>query len=363
MSHHILRCLILLPLLAYTSPSTAERTFRWVDENGQVHYGDRVPPEYANKERLQLDDQGRTIKVYEAPKTPEEKAEAQRLAVIETARKKIAEKRLRRDRTLLATYSSEEDMLQARDGKVASVDSLIQLTHQRIRSMQKRLLELTDDAAEYERSGKKLPVGLQQQISNIREQITQNENFVKDKQLEIEGIRRQFDADIARFQELTSDKQQATAAAVPDLDEVERELEAEEKQPPPAPVVSRAPRKQRPDIELSRSDRTLLATYTNEAALLDARDDKLASINAGIRETATTIDSLQSRLSDLVDNADEYEKAGNTPPETLLNQMQGVLDDITRNEGIMEARRRDKREVERQFEEDLDRYREITVEN
>ena len=39
------------------------------------------------------------------------------------------------------------------------VESLIQLTHSRIESMQDRLEALTEDAAGYERSGKQLPAG------------------------------------------------------------------------------------------------------------------------------------------------------------------------------------------------------------
>jgi len=360
--HHILRTLILLPLLFTLSTAFAERTFRWVDEDGQVHFGDRVPPQYSNQERKEINAQGRTVKVYEAPKTPEQKAEEHRLAIIAAARKKVAERRLRHDRTLLATYSSADDMLLARDGKIASVETLIQLTHQRIKSMQKRLLNLTDEAAEYERSGKKLPVGLQEQIGKIREQITQNKNFVKDKEHAMADIRKQFAADTERFNELTSDDSQKTAALMPDMTDIERELEAMDK-PEPLPKVSRKERKRRTDIKLSRHDRTLLATYKTEDDILRMREEKTGSANAGIRKTAGTIDSLQGDLSGLVDNADEYESSNQQPPKELMQKMQAVLDDISKNEGILEARRREKREIERKFEQDLKRYREITVDN
>lgn len=361
--HHILSSLVLLPLLLSASTVFGERTFRWVDENGHVHYGDRVPPQYSKHERKEINDQGRTLKVYEAPKTPEQKAEAERLAIIEAARKKIAEKRLRHDRTLLATYSSDEDMVLARDGRIAAIESLIQLTHRRIKSMQKRLLKLTDDAAEYERSGKKLPVGLQNQIANLRQQITQNENFVKDKVREMAEIRLQFDADIKRFNELTSNNPQTSATIMPDMTEIEKELAALEQPPEPLPRMSKKPRKKRANVELSRSDRTLLAAYTSEDDLLRVREEKIGSVNAAIRETADSIDALQDNLADLVDNVDEYESIGQQPPEVLLRKMQGVLDGITRHEGVIGAHRREKREIERKFELDLIRYREITVEN
>jgi hypothetical protein len=202
--HLVLSSLILLPALLSAGESLAERIFKWVDEKGEIQYGDRVPPQYASRERSVIDDQGRTVKVYEAPKSPEEKAEAQALMKQQAEAKKLNEQQAVRDHSLLSTYSNEEDMLQARDGKVASVETLIQLTNSRLESMQKRLDELTNDAAEFERSGKKLPDGLVNQMKNIKEQIHHNEEFLKAKQEEKEEIALRFDDDIKRYRELTS---------------------------------------------------------------------------------------------------------------------------------------------------------------
>jgi Domain of unknown function (DUF4124) len=202
--HLFLSCLVLLPALLAGSEVFAERIFKWVDEDGKIQYGDRVPPQYATTERSVIDDQGRTVKVYEAAKSPKEKAEAQALMKQQAEEKKLTEQQAVRDHSLLSTYSSEEDMLLARDSKVASVETLIQLTNSRLESMQKRLNELTNDAAEFERSGKKLPEGLDNQMKIIKEQIKHNEDFLKTKQNEKEQIASKFDDDIKRYRELTS---------------------------------------------------------------------------------------------------------------------------------------------------------------
>jgi hypothetical protein len=109
------------------------------------------------------------------------------------------------DRSLLATYSSEEDMLLARDGKLASVDALIQLTNSRIESTETRLREYAAEAAEFERSGKPVPAILQDQIKTARELITENREFVQQKEIERENIAARFDADIARYRGLIQD--------------------------------------------------------------------------------------------------------------------------------------------------------------
>ena len=202
--HLFLPFLVLLPALLVGGEASAERIFKWVDETGKVQYGDRVPPQYATSERSVINDQGRTVKIYEAAKTPEEKAEAAILEKQRAEEKKRAEQQAMQDHSLLSTYSSEEDMLMVRDSKVASMETLIQLTNSRIDSMEKRLNELTNDAAEFERSGKRLPEGLVNQMKNTKEQIQQNEQFVKNKEIEKEQIAQKFDQDIRRYRELTS---------------------------------------------------------------------------------------------------------------------------------------------------------------
>ena len=202
--HHI-GYLLLLPALLAGGPAQAERMFKWVDEEGKIHYSDRVPPQHSKRERREYDESGRTVKVYERARTAEEKAEAARLAAIEEKKKKEAERRAVHDRSLLATYSSEQDMLMARDGKLASVDALIQLTQSRIESTETRLREYAAEAAEFERSGKPVPPVLQDQIKTARDLITENREFMRQKEVERDGIDTQFAADIARYRELTEE--------------------------------------------------------------------------------------------------------------------------------------------------------------
>jgi hypothetical protein len=199
---HNIRYLVFFPAFLVVTTVSAERTFKWVDEEGTIHFGDRVPPRYANREREEINEQGRIVKVYAAPKTPEQKAEAKRKAELEAAEKEMAKKRAIHDRSLLATYSSEEDMLMARDGKIASVDALIQLTNSRIENSRKRLLTLETEAAEFERSGKPVPKILQSQITIARDQLNENEAFVIAKGKERQVITEKFQADISRYREL-----------------------------------------------------------------------------------------------------------------------------------------------------------------
>jgi len=334
-----IRYLLMLPAILAATDTFAERMYKWVDEDGQVHYSNRLPPEASKQERKVINEQGRTLKVYRAPKTEAEKAEEARLAELEARKQKILEQRRIHDRSLLATYSSKEDMLLARDGKLSSIESLIQLTNSRITSMQERLLVLSDEAAEYERSGKQLPASLQQQITNLREQITKNKAFAADKHQEMEELRAQFDADIKRFNELTSEhhpetRQKEQQAALDNL-------------------------KKNPEISLDRHDLTLLASYATEEDLLFDRDQQIGRLTEIINETHNRLAEMQQRHGELSGKIDEYQRRNESAPEQLQQQLKELRAEITRTEALLQERRSEKQALDEKFTADIERYREL----
>jgi hypothetical protein len=226
-------------------------------------------------------------------------------------------------------------MQKAQENKISMVQGLVQLTHSRIRSMQERLLALTEEAASYERSGKELPFTLQHQIKNLRDQITHNKEFSLDKQAEIEEIRKQFTFDQKRFEELTSDKP-------PRQDRRRSALELA---------------MNNPDLDLDRRDRTLLSTFSSEDDLLFARNEELEVLDRDIKQSYYDIDGLQQHLAVLSDNADEYEKRGELLPNELIGQMKDVMSEIAISEAKLQAKRREKQEAEQKYANDIERFR------
>jgi len=336
-----LRYFLLLPALLCASSAFAERTFKWVDNEGHVHYGNRVPPEYAKQERKVMNERGRTVKVYDAAKTPEQWEKQQQLKEEAARNKVLAEKQAVQDRSLLATYSSEQDMLLAKNSKIDSVDALLQLTNSRIDSMQERLHKLTEEAATYERSGKALPLSLESQLGNLRKQIASNEAFIKEKEMERAAINNQFDADIARYIELTSN--------IPDS-RPSKERHAQIKTA-----------KNRQQLDLSRNDQLLLTTYKEESDLILTRDQKLSSLDELIVLTQSRLQSLQIEMGELSDNADEYESRNKKVPEGLQGRMKNVLENIQQGEQLIVLKQQEKKQLEQQYNEDLKRYRMLTA--
>ena len=201
-----LPALSLATLLLAAGAANAERTFKWVDAQGNTHYGDRVPLQSTAHQRREINEQGRTLKAYAEPGSQEAVTEQKRLAALEYEKQQQTEEQSRRDRELLATYASETDILIARDNELDAIEEFIRMTNIRIDSLQKRLDEMAGEAAGYEERGKPVPEFVQHQIARIQEQIDQNEAIISSKQAEMDSINKRYAADIGRYQRLQNHK-------------------------------------------------------------------------------------------------------------------------------------------------------------
>ncbi len=191
-------------LLAVLAVSTvnAGPLIKWVDKDGQVHYGDAMPASQADLERKVLSEQGVTMKIIERAKTPEEHAEEQHRAELLAEEKRRLDEQAAKDHVLLATFSSEDDMIMTRDGKIMAIDTIIRLTKDRIRRITQQLRDLAHDAAEIERSGQEVPEDLHEQIANGKAEIQRHEQYIGMQEHEQEALRHKFMADIERFRYL-----------------------------------------------------------------------------------------------------------------------------------------------------------------
>src|SRR3569832_2385066 len=94
-----------MTLLCALNVHATAGTYRWMDEQGRVHYSDRMPPESADRAYSVINPHGITKKNNNKTKTPKQhtkKREIQRQR--EEDQRQERERRLQ-DRILLDTYS------------------------------------------------------------------------------------------------------------------------------------------------------------------------------------------------------------------------------------------------------------------
>ena len=130
-------------LLVSTPALHAGKLYKWIDESGQVRYGDRVPPEYAKRRNETLNSQGIVVETKAAQKTKEQLAEEQRVAALQAAEERRKSEQARKDRILLDTFTNEDEMILTRDGKLEAIEAVIRVTKGRIEKLRQRLSDLT----------------------------------------------------------------------------------------------------------------------------------------------------------------------------------------------------------------------------
>ena len=188
---------------------------KWVDEKGQVHYGDRVPPKYLKQKREVLNDQGVVVRKLEATKTEEQlAAEAQEKAKLaeETKKRLIAERKAAlRDRVLTDTFTSVRDIYLARDARVEAIDSQINLTETIIKDQEIKLQDVKNRIESIEKSGREAPENLYKEVDAVSRQLETHYQYVETKGLEREQIIENFEADKKRFLELKALRKKTSA--------------------------------------------------------------------------------------------------------------------------------------------------------
>ena len=183
--------------------ATAQQIRKWVDKDGVVHYGHVVPPEYADRDRIILNDQAVAVGFEEGEITEEERAELARKAAAEERIRIAAEEVARRDRMLLDTYLSVSDIEELRDRRIELLESQIKVTEQDLSNLRKHLRSLEREAERYaDDEGAGIPAELALEISRTSASIALYEENLTRTRDEQDLVRTAFAADIDRFVEL-----------------------------------------------------------------------------------------------------------------------------------------------------------------
>lgn len=177
----------------------------WTNKDGVRECGNAVPPEYAQQGHEQLNKRGIVVDEQERAKT-EAELEVEREAAAEAAAQAERDRlQAEKDRVLIDTYSSVDDLELTRDGRIDSIEGQIKLTESQVEKLRKNLDEIIATAAELEREGRKPSEKVQQDIDNVNQQIARKQAFIDGKRREQDQVRTDFAEQIARFKAIRGD--------------------------------------------------------------------------------------------------------------------------------------------------------------
>ncbi len=195
---------LLLPTLF--ASAVEAKLYRWEDEYGNVHYGDKVPAKYLKKEHKELNEQGTLVKEHDRAMTAEEK-KAKREAE-EEKRRLENERRAQalRDRVLTDTYTTERDLIAARDARLDAIDSQLQLSRELIKNTEIKLKNTQQLIENTKAQGLVVPEATYHKLEREKLALANHKGLQEGHMIKREEVIKQFDDYIKRFRELMAEK-------------------------------------------------------------------------------------------------------------------------------------------------------------
>jgi hypothetical protein len=174
--------------------------YKWVDEHGMTHYGDRIPPEYAAQEQHVMNAQGIEINHLEAQKTPEQLA-------VEEQKTLEAQQSRNRDKNLLSTYGSVQEIERLRDQRLTLVSDQIKVTSQFLEVLNGKLKKLLAGSMSFrpysvDPKAPAMPDQVAEDLVRVGNDIRTQQENLRQKRSEETTMKKQFESDVDRFKEL-----------------------------------------------------------------------------------------------------------------------------------------------------------------
>jgi Domain of unknown function (DUF4124) len=185
---------------ASSTPGSAHKVYKWVDDEGVTHYGDRIPPEYAAQAHGVVNGQGIEVEHTDAQKTPEQLA-------AEDQKRLDAEQRANRDHNLLSTYGSVQEIERLRDQRLSLITDQIKLKEQFLETLNGKMSKLRTTTARYkpyssDPNAPPMSDQLAEDLVRVGSDIHTQEENLRQKRSEQAVMTEQFESDITRFKEL-----------------------------------------------------------------------------------------------------------------------------------------------------------------
>jgi hypothetical protein len=202
--------------LSQQNAGSADKVYRWVDEEGNVHYTATLPPDFKDKKADVLDDQGITrekdISLVPPPPKPvtEIKAGKDELPRDKSGLQRPdplyndAEMQKQKDALLVLRYHSEEEILDALGVEVRQLAYDTDLLTKSRTSLDASYAGNVRELADRQRAGVAIPPEELKAIENLKRRMALNEKDMREIQVREQATQKKFADDLERYRYLTS---------------------------------------------------------------------------------------------------------------------------------------------------------------
>jgi hypothetical protein len=190
----VLAALAVLPIGAWS------QLYVCTTPGGRTLTGDLPPPECQNVVIRELNRDGSIRRVIEPPLTPDQRKKREDEDKKRRALEMAAQEQLRKDRALLETYASEDEIEASRDRTLASRQTLIDRANQQLKEFKMDRKRLDDETEFY--SKRELPEKLKRALQDNAALQAQQLKAIGDIRADMQRINERYDAELQRFREL-----------------------------------------------------------------------------------------------------------------------------------------------------------------
>src|SRR5690242_19364394 len=196
----VMLALLIAPLVAY-----AQLTYRCVSQDGKKYYGSTIPPQCYGRPVEQINKQGTVVRRIDPEGDAKERAEKEANLAKKKEQDAASREEMRRNRALLATYTNEHDIEDARRRALADNEKAVKEVEQKIDAIKKTWAKYEKELEFYQdnKTGEtKPPAKLSNDIKNTEIDLKAQEDLLAAKKKEVAVINAKYDEDKKRFAEL-----------------------------------------------------------------------------------------------------------------------------------------------------------------
>ena len=175
------------------------RVYRWIDNEGQIHYGRTLPPQYADLPYQKLNEAGIVVDSVAGALTDEQIAELAATEIREAEEQKLQEIRDRQNRALIVKYPTIQAMEDSLAFNLERVGSDILIAQAMFDSQVENLVKEVRNAANLQRAGRPVHEQLQTKVAEMRANISDHQGNVDRLQVSRESVKNKHEQEKARY--------------------------------------------------------------------------------------------------------------------------------------------------------------------
>lgn len=203
MKHAVIAVLCCLALVAQAADS-GKNFFRWTDKDGNVHYGDHLPPEQSLRGGIKYDASGLNKQAIEGAKSAEQLSAEGKLKHLRVEQERLLNEQTDRDQALLRSFRSEEEVRMALQGNLNTLNAQIKVVQANLQRQQEKLAPMQQQVDNLKKAGKAVGKGLAENFDEVQRQVTGYQEQIDKTEQEKAAYAERAEQDVARLNTLKS---------------------------------------------------------------------------------------------------------------------------------------------------------------